>query len=470
MVNILKLIFEGDKLVRQILGTKSVVPGAVYKWSCFVVPHVCDEENYLYNNFTKRVYFMEDDAVDTGSDARFTAEEIAADAVLTQLATDYFLVPEDKDETALYENYCKLARTLKQRDRNGYTGFTILPTTSCNARCVYCYEEGIEFITMSAETVQQTIAFIKKVRNPDKPLFFSWFGGEPLIGEKIIDKISAGMREADIPFKARMTSNGSLITDDIVKKMVNDWNVSHIQITLDGVEEEYNRRKNYYFNYESAYWHVLSRIKKINDAGISLSIRVNVDMDNIDGVLTMLDDVKNFIQNPKIVRFDLAPLFDLQASPDGIDIWQRTFEIADEMLTRGFRISAHHHINHTKVNFCMADSPNTALVIAPDGKLYNCENIRSFEPLGDIWNGVTNTQLVRELAAVEPAQEKCKNCFSLPECITFSRCAHLRVSCQYAARKRLERSLTRNIHFYKKHHALSAELCDDKASEFDEEC
>lgn len=472
----MKLISEGDKLVQQIIGTKSVVPGAVYRWSNYTVPHTCDDEEYLYNNFTKRLYFLEDDAVNTDSAARFTAEEVAADAVLTQLAAENFLVPEDRDENAQYVNFCKIARVLRRKKTDKYTGFTVLPTTSCNARCIYCYEEGIEFITMSDETVQQTIEFIKQVHNPNRPVFFSWFGGEPLIGEKIIDKICDGMREANIEFRSRMTSNGSLITDAIIEKMLNNWNLSHIQITLDGVEEEYNRRKNYYFNYESAYWHIMSRIKKINDSGISLNIRVNVDMGNIDGVLTMLDDVQNFIQNPKKVSFDLAPLFDLQASEDGIKIWKRTFEVADEMLARGFRIAPHHHFNQAKFNFCMADSPYHSLVIAPDGRVYNCENFRSFDPLGDIWNGVTNTPMIKRLASVEPAQGKCVNCFSLPECTTFSGCSRLRVSCEYAARKRLERSLTRNIHFYKKYHAISVELADESVDEFaevgfdDEDC
>ena len=90
----------------------------------------------------------------------------------------------------------------------------------------------------------------------------------------------------------------------------------------------------------------------------------------------------------------------------------------------------------------MADSPYRAIVIAPDGKLYNCENIMSFDSVGDIWEGITNEDYIKGLFAVEPAREQCKGCFSLPECTTFSRCGHPRVDCKYAARKRAERAVT----------------------------
>ena len=295
---------------------------------------------------------------------------------------------------------------------------------------------------MTEDTVNQVIAFIKKTRNPNDKVNFSWFGGEPLIGEKMIDKICAAMREADIPYRSRITTNGSLITEKNVKKMRDDWHLQHVQITLDGVEEEYNRRKNYYFNYDSAYWHVLSRIKLVNENEITLNIRVNVDAGNIDGVPQMVEDLKNFVPNPELLSMDIAPLFDLQASESGLEIWDKSFRLAEWLREQQIHIAAHYSSRKARYNFCMADSPYRAIVIAPDGKLYNCENIMSFDSVGDIWEGITNEDYIKGLFAVEPAREQCKGCFSLPECTTFSRCGHPRVDCKYAARKRAERAVT----------------------------
>lgn len=465
----MKIIYKGDSLVQSILGSKQLAADTEYRPSSFVMCYEVDGKRYLYNNFTKKVWLLEDELFDLSEGARFSSETIENDSSLLQLVKDFFLVPVGKDETATYESFCKIARAMKMK-KNGYSTFTILPTTACNARCVYCYEEGIKFVTMTEDTVNQVIAFIKKVRNPNEKLFFSWFGGEPLIGEKMIDKICAAMREADIPYHSRITTNGSLITEKNIKKMRDDWHLSRAQITLDGVEEEYNRRKNYYFNYDSAYWHVLSRIKLVNENEITLNIRVNVDAGNIDGVPQMVADLKNFLPHPELVSIDIAPLFDLQASESGLDIWDKSFRIAEWLQEQDFRMASHHTVSKTRYNYCMANSPFKAIVIAPDGKLYNCENIMSFNSVGDIWKGITNEDYMKSLQEVEPAREQCRGCFSLPECTTFSRCSHLRVDCKYAAKKRAERALTAMIRHLNKQQKQAEEPETEETEVISDNC
>ncbi len=200
----MKVIFKGDSFVHSILGDKRFTVDT-YRPSLFVLCHEQDGKRYLYHNFTKKIWQLEDESFDLSEGARFSSETIENDSALRQLVKDSFLVPvgkDEKDETATYESFCKIARAMKMK-KNGYSTYTILPTTACNARCVYCYEEGIEFVTMTEDTVNQVIAFIKKTRNPNDKVNFSWFGGEPLIGEKMIDKICAAMREADIPYRSR---------------------------------------------------------------------------------------------------------------------------------------------------------------------------------------------------------------------------------------------------------------------------
>lgn len=440
----MKKIIDGDSTVKSIMGAKKVKPDCVYRWSCFAVPYTHNDRQYIYNNFSKVCFEIEPDELDLRTEARFTSEQTAADKNLSALVSDLFLVPEGTDETATYEKYAAMCRAM-HTDKKGYSSYTILPTTACNARCFYCFEEGMTFVTMSDEIVNQTIEFIKKTRNPEKPVKFTWFGGEPLAGEKIIDKICAAMREANIEFKSKMISNGSLITEKIIQKMKNDWNLGAVQITLDGVEEEYNRRKNYAFNYVSAYWHVLSRIKLINENGIRLHIRVNVDEGNIDGIPQMAEDLKNFIPNPELVSFGLTPLFDIHEVKDDLAVWQRSFEISEQLEAMGFKTSANYSIGKTKVFFCMADSPHRSVVIAPDGKLYPCEDISNIGSIGDIFEGVTNRELVNSLQKPEKAREQCRGCFSLPDCTTFSRCKNRSASCRYYTRKRLEKALAKRL-------------------------
>ena len=440
----MKKIFDGDSMVKTIMGAKKVKPGCVYRWSCFTVPYTHNDRRYIFNNFSKVCFDVEPDELDLRTDARFTSEQAVADENLSALVSDLFLVPEDEDEAVSYEKYSAMFRAMRT-NKKGYSSYTILPTTACNARCFYCFEEGMKFVTMSDETVSQTIEFIKKTRNPGNPVNFAWFGGEPLAGERIIDRICAAMREENIEFKSKMVSNGSLITEKIIQKMKNDWNLGAIQITLDGVEEEYNRRKNYVFNYASAYWHVLSRIKLINENGIKLNIRVNVDEGNIDGLPQMAEDVKCFVPNTELVTFDLTPLFDIHEVKDDSAIWQKSFEISQRLEAMGFKAAAHYSVSRTKVFFCMADSPYSSVAIAPDGRLYPCEDISNIGSLGDVFEGVTNRELVNSLQRVEKTREQCRGCFSLPQCTTFSRCKNRSASCRYYSRKRLERALSHKL-------------------------
>ena len=440
----MKVLYEGDKFVKSIIGCRHTAPNEIYRWSDYAIPYSLDGTDYLYNNFTKKIFILDSKKFDVNSEARFTSDEINSDADLTQLVESSFLVPEDRDEAETYVGFCKIARVMKLRSK-GYKGFTILPTTACNARCVYCFEQGMKYVTMTDETVEQTIEFIKKVRVPGKAVQFSWFGGEPLVGEKIIDKICAGMREADIDFTSSVVTNSALINEKNLKKMKDDWNVKSMQITLDGVEEEYNRRKNYYFNYNSAYWHVLSRIKMVNEKDIRIGIRVNVDEENIGGVLDMAEDLKQFIVKPELVKIYLAPLFSLQASPDADRIWKKSFDICTGLEKLGYNVGYHYNIKNAKFHFCMADSPYQSIVISPEGMLHNCEHIGDIPPLGDVWKGVTNTELVNKLFSVEPVTDKCRGCFSLPNCTTFTGCDHVRIECRYTERVNMERMLERTI-------------------------
>ena len=441
----MKLIFEGDPLAKTIIGKKGVDENKTYRWSDFVFPLSHKGENYVFNNLTKRCYAVGDGLI-ISPEARYSSSEIADNKDLTMLVDDLFLVPEDKDEAAFYEGIVKIARVMKEKNiKKGCKSFVILPTTACNARCVYCFEQGMKYVTMTDETVDQTIRFILENARKDSDLKISWFGGEPLIGEKTIDRVSAALKEAGISFKAIMVTNGSLITSEIIEKYVNSWNVLALQITLDGIEEEYNRRKNYYFNYDSAYWHVLGKIKMVNDARIRLCIRVNLDENNIDGFMQMLGDIRTVISHPEDIMFDVVPLFDVHTRESGIAVMEKIFEILEYLETTEFDTSKHVSVKSLRLRHCMADAGGRSVTIAPDGKLYNCENIGSFDSIGTVYDGITNTQLLKDFSVLEKTREKCRGCVSLPDCTTFSRCETPEMHCKYSKKKYLELALKEQL-------------------------
>ena len=451
----LQLIMKGDPSVLTVTGKKTIQPGVRYRWSDFVFPFTFQGKAFLFHNLTKACWCLDGDALDTDKAVRFSEEEMRSDDDKRILCEQLFLVPEDKDETTFYESYLKLARLLNRANK-GYHKYTILPTTACNARCVYCFEQGFRYETMKPETVEQLIRFILKTRRKDKEIVLVWFGGEPLVGEKIIDRVCGALREAGVPFRSNMVSNGSLITESVIEKMRGAWNLKRIQVTLDGVEEEYNRRKNYYHDYPSAYWHVLGRLKLLNQIDVRLNVRVNVDEGNIDGVMQMFADLDPFLPNKERVTVTLSPLFDVQALADSYRVWDKCIALYDKVEALGYRLTTHAQISKTAASYCMADSPKSAVVVTPDGKIHNCEHIGAFPPLGDIWDGVTDKELYNSLLKVEKAREKCRGCLFLPSCTTFSRCPDVKGNCKYPKAAQLRHALCQR---------LSAVLPADEESE-----
>ena len=65
---------------------------------------------------------------------------------------------------------------------------------------------------MSEDTMDDIARFISKRVTPGEPFKIEWFGGEPLLNIKAINKISSSIFEDDrIPEKITMVTNGLLI-------------------------------------------------------------------------------------------------------------------------------------------------------------------------------------------------------------------------------------------------------------------
>ena len=162
----------------------------------------------------------------------FDSAPVKADPDYPELFTHRFLVPESCSGIKTAEQLRALA--LKREDAAGIIRhFNILPTTHCNARCFYCFEKGMVPVSMTDESAEQTARFIISTHKAGKPVYISWFGGEPLLGKKHIDQICRRLYDAGIQYSSSMTTNGSLITSEIIEKMKSLWNLFHSMTSVD---------------------------------------------------------------------------------------------------------------------------------------------------------------------------------------------------------------------------------------------
>ena len=398
-------IRKPDATLAKILPPVSPRVGITYIPSRFNLPFEHNGGHYVFNNLTKQCI--------EGS----LPESARAGEGYDELITAMLLVPETKDECAYYNQISSLMRAYRRK--KGIRGYTILPTLSCNARCIYCYEEDMRQVTMDDAIVEQTIRFILDTHEGDK-VNLAWFGGEPLLCPSIIDRICEGMREAGLEYNSSMTSNGSLITQEIVGKMIGDWKLSHIQVSMDGAEEDYIHRKAYR-SYADYYHGVMRAVSMMSEAGIAVIIRCNVDEGNWDRIPQFLKDLSAGVAHKDKVGVYFGPLNDCRWGPDDVAMWKKIRDARHLIEEAGFRSVPFLGVGlGFRTHHCMADSGS--VVITPDGSLYPCEHCPSESRFGDIWHGTTDEAAKKQFCRVDRTREKCKACPFLPDCTSFATC------------------------------------------------
>ena len=398
-------IRKPDTTLMSILPPVDLCPDITYIPSQYALQFEHNGKQYAFNNLTKQCIEGE------------LPKEARAGEGYDDLITAQFLVPDDRDECAYYNSISALFRIFRRR--KGEHGYIILPTLACNARCTYCYEAGMETVTMKPDTVEQTIRYIIS-SHAEKEVHIVWFGGEPLLGEKIIDRISEGLMEAGVPFKSVMISNGSLITPAIIEKMTGLWHLYRIQITMDGNESDYITRKCYYKE-DDQYHLVMRAIDRMSEKGIRVQVRCNVDEQNWDGLPALLRDMNAYIHHRENVYVYLAPLYQIRESERAMSFWEKVSAAYPMIESAGFQVKRMMGVGSTfRVNTCIADSGG--VVICPDGVLSPCEHLQQKAGFGDVWHGVMDESRRHEFCRVDRIREKCRSCPYLPDCTGFAGC------------------------------------------------
>ena len=402
----------GAALAKLVLPQKAQ-PGVFYVPSQYAFSFTHNGKQYVHNIFTRQLI-----------EGELPVSAHAGEGFDNWIEA-MFLVPEGKDECAYYESVARMMRLYGKK--KGIPGYTIMPTLGCNARCVYCYEEGVKQVKMTPEIVEQTVRFILKTRKKDR-ISISWFGGEPLLCPDIIDHICERLREENVPFKSIMVTNGSLITPEIIEKMRTRWNLNYLQISMDGAEQDYIDRKRYYGNADR-YHAVMRTMSMLSEAGIRVAVRVNVDEGNWPGIGQFLDDMKRFVENKERVSVYFSPLMNVRAGEDDLAMWGKVIPATDLIREAGFRTHAYMGPSMKfRANRCMADGGS--VVIAPDGSLYPCEHCPPESRYGDVFNGTTDEAAEREFRRADDTREKCRTCTFLPECTSYAKCPWVDAHCK----------------------------------------
>lgn len=163
----------------------------------------------------------------------------------------------------------------------------ILPTESCNFRCVYCYE-NFSRSKMSMSTVNNIKKFVSNELHKHSKLTVAWFGGEPLLAMDIIEDLSLYFLDICAklkkPYFSMMTTNGYLLTPKNIDKL-KKCHITGYQITLDGLSNTHNRQR-VGINGNGTWEQIISNLiyfrDNIKSKTINIAIRTNISKEIYD--------------------------------------------------------------------------------------------------------------------------------------------------------------------------------------------
>lgn len=414
-------IKEGIGNIKKIVNAKVLSSDKNYRMNLFAFLYA-SSGRYLINNTLSREV------------VELTKEEWTAIGIMNKTSVDYkyivknglmelaqkrYIVETDYDEVKQYKQVLFLLKTMAGK-KKGLRTYTILPTTGCNARCVYCYEEGYAVKTMTEETANRLVNFICETRHDDM-IKLRWFGGEPLAGAHIIRHICSALKERKVSFKSDMVTNASLLTKELAHEAKELWNLKKVQVSLDGARDDYMFRKNYYDPGKYNYDVVMKAIHYLSDEGIKVSLRINVDFDNIRNIDGFLREIKSEFCDMDNITLYLAPLFQEQQGTRCIELYKEIFRLTDlqKELDIPRKVKEYGKSDRLRLNFCMADSMDKSIVITPDGIFNNCEHLPETQTWGNIFEGVTDKKRFEELSRQPEIDDKCRKCTFLPVCTPY---------------------------------------------------
>ena len=224
---------------------------------------------------------------------------------VNQLQELGFLVSNTLDELSEIELMRK-----EEIERTDEQVVTIFSTNGCNARCYYCFEKGINDHHMSEITALDTVSFIKDFY-PEKELSIKWFGGEPLYNFGAIRTITDELRNNGYTLKAHITSNGSLLTQEIIDYFKDNYEIVTFQVTIDDVGENYYRIKKYIDLTEAnAFQTVVDNCKMLIDNNIYVSIRINYLFQKLDDAIEIFHKLETIFSDcdPELYIIYLAAI------------------------------------------------------------------------------------------------------------------------------------------------------------------
>ena len=399
--------------------------------TCSGSVHVVDEVAYdviaMYPDHTA-------DEIVAAMMAKYGDREDVTEADLRQCIDD---VASLKESGKLWspDTYENLAFDFKNRN-TVVKALCLHVAHTCNLNCSYCFASQGKYhgdrALMSFEVGKQALDFLIAHSGTRKNLEVDFFGGEPLMNFDVVKQLVAYARsiekEAGKNFRFTLTTNGVLIDQDVIDFCNKE--MSNVVLSLDGRKEVHDRFRVDYAGHGS-YDKIVPKFQELvrQRDGKNYYMRGTFTHHNPD----FLEDIKTML-NLGFTELSMEPVVTAKGDPSGLTeedlpiLMQQYEDLAKLQLERyreGRPFTFYHYMIDLTGGPCIykrisgCGSGTEYMAVTPWGDLYPCHQFVGEEKfkLGNIWDGVTNTEIQQEFASCNVyARPDCHDCWARLYC------------------------------------------------------
>ena len=189
----------------------------------------------------------------------------------------------DDETQQLEKKYIEKLEILKKIPEE-YLTVVLIPTYGCNLMCEYCYEGCLTYTAnyskLDISKVIQSIISIRKYFSYKK-ISFIMLGGEPVLNNNLawFKNFFSQFSMTKIPYEIRCISNGVEVYNEI--ESLKEIGVTDIQITLDGMENQQNKRRPSKDKNINVFKNIVKGIDALLANKIIVNVRINIDDKNV---------------------------------------------------------------------------------------------------------------------------------------------------------------------------------------------
>lgn len=389
------------------------------KVSKFNIIHPINEKMVIFNTASEAIVSLTDKEYNIYNGFVNNGYKLEYDAILQELAQQGILISESEDEELVLE----VIRQRQIKDTGNELKIAINTTSNCNARCEYCFECGAVREKMSDSVVDDVIQYICKIVKKTDVIAYRWFGGEPLLAIDVIDKIVDSVNNFfnnEINYKSVIFSNGSIFNDNILEKVINKFHTYEYHLTIDGKQEEHNRKKNFLDKNLDGYTKTIETIKKLLEYDIRVLCRINIDKRNINELEEIVSQFGKYNGNKNLIVYVAPILKHTKQCEEYCFDYSEYSEIFDKAYKILFDNNLLNCIDELvpkrRINCCSTRAANE-LVVDTRGTLFKCMQTATKDQYS-VGNCRTGLEYNAELAKwITPSTPKeCINCVFMPIC------------------------------------------------------